>query len=303
MRSLISLPLCLALAIPAGFTGPGFLAQAAPESVKSEEAARAAYTEGTRHYEIGNYEQALESWVRAYSLVPDDEGHMEILGKLRLNIARAHEKIFELHGDPANLRRAKALLETHIRVLPDIYVGEPALLADAQQEAEDRLARIEALLGGSEPGPDPAPVPVPANEPEGPQPTEPAPELEPIPEPSATPAPAPIDGGADPKPGKGLVIAGSVLTVLGAGGIGLMIAGMATASAANDFDADLEFREDQIVSGRRGNIMSVAGAITGGLFLVTGVTLLMVGVTKNKRARMAARLSPSLTGLTLHGRF
>ncbi len=134
-----------------------------------------------------------------------------------------------------------------------------------------------------------------------------------------------------PKDGRGLIAAGSVLTLVGVGGIGLMGFGIASAAGAQkDIDAlakkvksgeidqatfDMQ-SPDIDAKGKRGNTLTYAGAAVGAVGLAAGIALLVVGVKKRKKYRAdngggesdsAAMIVPSFgrgtVGLVLTGRF
>ena len=134
-----------------------------------------------------------------------------------------------------------------------------------------------------------------------------------------------------PKDGRGLIAAGSVLTLVGVGGIGLMGFGIASAAGAQkDIDAlakkvksgeidqaafDMQ-SPDINAKGERGNTLTYAGAAVGAVGLAAGIALLVVGVKKRKKYRAdngggesgsAAMIVPSFgrgtVGLVLTGRF
>jgi hypothetical protein len=135
-----------------------------------------------------------------------------------------------------------------------------------------------------------------------------------------------------PRDGRGFIAAGSVLTLVGIGGLGMMGAGLATgASAQKDIDAladnlkngadrpgHLRQREDLEIDskGERGNVLTYAGIGVGAVGLAAGIALLVVGVKKRKKYRAehggasdspSALLLPAVgrgsAGLVLSGRF
>jgi len=98
---------------------------------------------------------------------------------------------------------------------------------------------------------------------------------------------------------RGEVITGSVLMVVGVGGLGAMTAGVLAKGKAEDKgDADKLDRANTIVA---------AGAIAGFSGLVLGVALLVDGLRERKATRAAStarlRVAPTLGGLVLSGRF
>jgi hypothetical protein len=134
-----------------------------------------------------------------------------------------------------------------------------------------------------------------------------------------------------PRDGRGFIAVGSVLTLVGIGGLGLMGAGLATgASAQKDIDALADnLKNGQIdqatfdsektsidSKGERGNILTYAGIGVGAVGLAAGIALLVVGVKKRKKYRAehggasdspSAMLLPAVgrgsAGLVLSGRF
>lgn len=134
-----------------------------------------------------------------------------------------------------------------------------------------------------------------------------------------------------PKDGRGLIAAGSLLTLVGVGGLGIMGAGMAIASSAQkDIDASAEALKngsidqatfdmeklDSDAKGKRGNTLTYAGIGVGAVGLAAGIALLVIGVKKRKKYRAengggesdsTAMVVPSIgyghAGLVLTGRF
>ena len=134
-----------------------------------------------------------------------------------------------------------------------------------------------------------------------------------------------------PRDGRGFIAAGSVLTLIGIGGLGIMGAGLATgASAQKDIDAladglkngaidQATFDSEKIEidnKGERGNVLTYAGIGVGAVGLAAGIALLVVGVKKRKKYRAehggasdspSALLLPAVgrgsAGLVLSGRF
>jgi tetratricopeptide (TPR) repeat protein len=134
-----------------------------------------------------------------------------------------------------------------------------------------------------------------------------------------------------PRDGRGLIATGSVLTLVGVGGLGLMGFGLASAAGAQK---DIEALAEQVKSGEidqatfdmkspaiddkgeLGNTLTYAGAAVGAVGLAAGIALLVVGVKKRKKYRAAnagdesdstAMIVPSVgrgsVGLLLSGRF
>ena len=152
------------------------------------------------------------------------------------------------------------------------------------------------------------------------------------------PAPAEGDDGKKkkerkkaPRDGRGLIAGGSVLTLVGVAGLGIMGAGLATASGAQkDIDKLAEALKNGTIDqatfdmektaiddkGKRGNVLTYAGIGVGAVGLAAGIALLVVGVKKRKKYRAengggesdsAAMIMPAIgrghAGLVFTGRF
>lgn len=110
-------------------------------------------------------------------------------------------------------------------------------------------------------------------------------------------APAPVEEPKGrkkaPRDGRGLIAGGSLLTVVGVAGLGMLGAGLATGAAAqrdvnklNESDLDYQSKFDDIdAKGKRGNTLSIAGAVVGGVGLAAGIALLVLGVKKRNKYR------------------
>lgn len=134
-----------------------------------------------------------------------------------------------------------------------------------------------------------------------------------------------------PRDGRGYIAVGSLLTLVGVGGLGIMGAGLATgASAQKDIDTLAESLKNGTImqaqfdaektaiddKGKRGNVLTYAGIGVGAVGLAAGIALLVVGIKKRKQYRAehggasdspSAMLLPALgrdsAGLVLSGRF
>jgi hypothetical protein len=134
-----------------------------------------------------------------------------------------------------------------------------------------------------------------------------------------------------PRDGRGLIAAGSLLTVVGVGGLGMMAAGLGLGAGTQSdvdklgedlqagvidkptYDMQLADLDDK---GKTMNTLAIAGGVVGGVGLAAGVALLVVGVKKRKKYRAThgggdetARLQVlpmagrERVGLVLSGRF
>ncbi len=135
----------------------------------------------------------------------------------------------------------------------------------------------------------------------------------------APPPPPETDDEKTPRPkdGRGFIAAGSLLTVVGVGGLGMMGAGLAMGSAAQKEVEDPTVTGDAFdeadAKGKRANVISYAGIGVAAVGLISGVALLAIGVKKRKAyradndetasVRLTPALGPAMTGLSLSGRF
>jgi tetratricopeptide (TPR) repeat protein len=117
------LRLVVLTAVVAASLAPGVaLAQPSPEAER-------AFREGEVSYRLGRYEQAIASFEEAYRL--------SNAPKLLFNIAQACRKRFDVIGDPTDLRRARELYQTYLRLDPT---------TTQRTEVEGLLVEIEARL-------------------------------------------------------------------------------------------------------------------------------------------------------------
>lgn len=125
-----------------------------------------------------------------------------------------------------------------------------------------------------------------------------------------------------PRDGRGLIAAGSLLTVVGVGGLGMIGAGIAlSAKAQKEVEAldpsSLTYDQDVYDLDKKGkgaNVIAYAGIGVAAVGLIAGATLLALGVKKRKKYRSenpsdetALHVAPALgrgfAGLSLGGRF
>lgn len=128
------------------------------------------------------------------------------------------------------------------------------------------------------------------------------------------------------RPGTGLIAGGSVALVFGAGGVGMLGAGLATGQARQreaealaetlDLPAQLDQLEPIDRRGATANAIAYAGGAIAGVGIIVGAALIAVGVKKRKAAGPGAeaKLAPGRVlvggwldrrggGLAVHGRF
>lgn len=118
------------------------------------------------------------------------------------------------------------------------------------------------------------------------------------------------------KPGTGMLAAGSVMTIVGAGGGGLALAGLIISTQKQrevetlDAVMDAERVEQLDREGARANLMAYIGIGVAGGALAIGIPLLAVGAKKRKVSQSAAtswrvvpNVSASHQGVVFSGRF
>jgi len=120
-----------------------------------------------------------------------------------------------------------------------------------------------------------------------------------------------------PRDGRFFIGAGSLMTVVGIGGVGMLGAGLSMGSSAQKTVEDPEVTGDEFdeadAKGKRANVISYAGIGVAAVGLISGAALLVIGVKKRKAYRAdngesaSVHLTPvlgrSMTGLSLSGRF
>lgn len=282
-------------------------------------AASAAYTEGKNAYAAGNYDAALSGYRRAYAAMPEPlihrQGRDAVLGSLR----STYYRLYEASRERAQLCAWRATLVTHT----DELRTRGATGADVQG-LEGLRAQVDADVARDFPGdphcapqaspavtPSPAPISTtPVTTPTTTTTTRP-PAVMTVPplQPTAT---QPAEATPDPR----VFRAGGIL--LGAGIIGLlgMGAGLVVADNREQALIDLEKmtdaagkitqadrdRADQFRNqGRIATNAAIGAGVAGGVFLVTGVVLMIVGRKGRKNPTVAP--TAGIWGLAVHGRF
>lgn len=122
-------------------------APASEDASAPDPEAVAAYEAGSNAYALGNYEEAVAQFERAFEISHRSE--------LLFNLGQAYSRWYDISGDLAHLKKGRKLLENYIA-----YIDEHPEQDDpqARQQTEERLAEIEQLIdqheSGSDPGPD-----------------------------------------------------------------------------------------------------------------------------------------------------
>jgi hypothetical protein len=241
------------------------------------------YTQGQEKFDAGEYGNAADLWaqaVRALPENPDNAATRETIMNLALD---AYIRAYRANEDRSHIDEAKALLDEYEASLEASGGALGSEIASEKAKVEDILAELAA-----------------AEQPEE------EPEEEPEPEPDLDPVVV------DEKPGQGLVIGGAVMLGVGAAGLGLMIGGLVGGgSAQKAYEASEPGSADRAAIEKRGqtmNILAITGGVVGGVFLGAGVALLVIGLQRNKAARLRnvmvlPEAGPNYAGFGLSARF
>lgn len=258
-------------------TAPIHVARAAP-SVEE------LYTQGQEKFDAGDYGAAADNWAEAARSLEENEDNSATRQTI-VNLALdAYLRAYRSDNDRSHIDKGKALLDEYEASLANTGTELTTEIASEKAKIEDILEELAA-----------ADVPD-----------------EPVDEPVGEPEDEPRPVGPPPKPGQGLVIGGAVMLGVGAAGLGLMVGGMVGgASAQADFDAQPAgaAREAARSRGQTMNVLAITGGIAGGVLIGAGVALLIIGLNKNKQARIQHHMSvlptagPNSAGLALTGRF
>jgi hypothetical protein len=257
-------------------TAPLHVVEAAP-SVED------LYTQGQEKFDAGDYGSAGDLWaeaVRALPENPDNSATRQTIMNLALD---AYVRAYRADESRSHVDKAKALLDEYEAALEAAGGALGSEIASEKAKVEDILAELAA-----------------AEKPED--------------EPEDEPDPDPVDEGpvmVNDKPGQGLVIGGAVMLGVGAAGLGLMIGGLVGGgSAQKAFEASTPGpdRESVRKRGQTMNILAITGGVVGGVFLGAGVALLIIGLQRNKAARLQnvmvlPEVGPEYAGFGLSGRF
>jgi tetratricopeptide (TPR) repeat protein len=200
----------IAIAIACG----GVARAAAPAP---RDAARSAFQEGERSFQLGKFEAAIEAYERAFNLDPQPA--------FIFNIALAHRRQFEIDGALEHLLRARELYRNYLKLDPGSAnrPGVEKLIA----ELGTRIDQLRASANPTEPpavSPIPAAPRAPPGEPVSP-PTPPTPPTTTQPPRAAVPPPATTAPSIVASPAPPAEPPSSLKTWLIAGGVTAIIVG------------------------------------------------------------------------------
>ena len=261
----------LAAALVVAATHPAS-AQPAPspapttEDAKKAEA-RALYETGNTHYNLGEYDQAVAAFKKAYEL-------SQAPGLL-FNIAQS----YRLKKD---YEQASHFYETYLRLKPD---------AANRADVEARIAEMKTMLEEQKKMGTKAPIGTVSPDGTNSTPTTTTPTTTPT-----TTTPTTTVEQKDivaPGGGKGLKLAG--LTTAGVGGA-LIITGVVFGMMAKGKESDLEdlnnggapWDQDAYDAGKRNNTIAIASIAVGGAAVVAGGVMFYLGYSKEKKASSVA---------------
>jgi tetratricopeptide (TPR) repeat protein len=242
---------------------------------------RDAYDSGKKHYNLGEFDRAIELWRQGYEYKDDP--------MFLYNIAQAYRQ----KGDH---EKAIFFYRAYLREEPR---------ARNRGDVEERIAELTRLVEAAQ-----TPEAAPPSEPVSP----PEPEAKPPVAPETEPTPPPVRDEA-PRPGRSLKIGGAVAGGVGAGALAAGIVFLARASSiegeiedaarsGEPWSAALVDREQ---AGRTSSVVGWIGIGAGAALAATGVTLFVLGAQRDARARRDRTFSlapfSSGTGLSLHVSF
>jgi tetratricopeptide (TPR) repeat protein len=135
------------------------VARAAP--VPENAAARSAFQEGERDFQLGKFDTAIESYERAFKLDPQPA--------FIFNIALAHRRQFEIDGKLEHLLRARELYRNYLKLDPasphrpgvEKLIAELGARIDQARAGTSQPANAAPAPAAPPPAPAPAPSPPP----------------------------------------------------------------------------------------------------------------------------------------------
>ena len=235
-------------------TAPIHFAHAAPSFEE-------LYTQGQDKFDSGEYGAAGDLWAQAVRTLPESPDNSATRQTL-MNVALdAYLRAYRSGEDRVHIDNAKALLDEYEGSLTEAGTELTPEIASEKGKIDDILANLAAAEKPDEPKPEV----VENNDP-------------------------PQEVFVDEKPGQGLVIGGAVMIGVGAVGAGLLVGGLVGGGAAQkSFDAATPFTPERDAARTRGqtmNALSITGGIVAPVFLGAGIALLVVGMKRNKDARL-----------------
>jgi tetratricopeptide (TPR) repeat protein len=273
---------------------------------RATEQARQHYESGTRHYDLGHWDEAIADFEKAYELRPDPN--------FLYNLAQVYRRKGEI-------KRALDLYKNYMRKVPNGPLRDEVeeKISALQKQIDEAAAKpavapIEPAAAAPVPAP-PGGVAVPGNEPPIQQtPVSPSPNPTPAqtlapPTPVAAPAPTVVDvSSPSSSPGRGLRTAGIVSGSVGAASlVAGAIFGLRARSLSNKVADANTFNRSDDSAGQRAETLQWAFYGIGAGALVAGGVLYYLGWSSAQSAPSAVTLAPvvgpNLAGLSAMGVF
>jgi tetratricopeptide (TPR) repeat protein len=276
--SLVGMALCLALVLPDVVLAAPPAGEAAPPDAEVDPVmaeAKQLFDAGVARYTAADYGEAVTLWLEAFSLVPATYENRMIKAELIYNVARAQQKWFEIDKDVKHLRQSREILLRYLDELDALYGDQSAM---EREKVDEQIADIDVQIAKWEAD-------------QARREAELAERMRPK-----------FDEAADKreeKRNKAMIGAGASLTVLGVGGVAMLVTGIILAKSAENqaadllLEADIPARQNVLSRGQSGNAMMLIGTLSGAVFLAAGAPLLGVGLAsekKRKQRREAAGL-------------
>jgi tetratricopeptide (TPR) repeat protein len=263
MRSFLALSLVLALA-PSAWA-------------EDRAAARAAYLRGTQHYDLSEYDQALESFKEAYRNFEEPT--------FLFNIAQCYRQL-------GNHEKALRFYRTYLIKMPN---------APNREEVRQLIAQLNRAIEEEKQSRAMPP----------PSPMKPA---APMPEPATTAAPVapptPAVQATDRARARRKIVAGAVTAGFGVAALAVGGACLGLAKATSDSLSadDAARREFDPEAEQRGKTYDLLGGVflgVGAAALVVGGTVAIVGVRERRPRTLTVvpAFTPQLAGVAVHGAF
>src|SRR6478735_3160784 len=110
-------------------------------------AARAAFGEGERNFQLGKFDAAIDAYERAFGLDPQPA--------FLFNIALSHRRQYEIDGQLDHLARARELYRNYLRLEPQATnrAGVEKLINDLTTKIDAARGRPEAETAPASPEP------------------------------------------------------------------------------------------------------------------------------------------------------
>jgi tetratricopeptide (TPR) repeat protein len=236
----------------------------------STQSARVHYQEGTKRYNLAEYEKALEEFKAAYLAKPDPA--------FLFNIAQCHR---QLNDYEAAAKSYRAFLRESADLPLAAREQVQKLAADMEQAAREARAKRQQPPSGTQAPRDETeakpPVPVPPS---------------PTPQAETEPVSRNTRAESETHPGRTFKIAGLALGVVGIAAIavGGTMEGLA-AQAANDLTQanrnGMPFDQSRYSTGQAEDYAGATLLAVGGAAVVVGVALGVVGIKQERASRVA----------------